>query len=108
MKPGRDLDALVAEKVMELKTWIGDDENLYLVNMLAQVRRYSTDIAAAWEVVEKMQEKDFAIILDNMKNFLGGWQCQFERGKECVYLCEGESAAHAICLCALEAMGVEI
>jgi len=47
----RDIDMLVAEKVMELDK----------IHMCCEHPPfYSEEIAAAWEVVEKMQEKGFA------------------------------------------------
>src|SRR5688572_11412393 len=70
MKPGRELDALVAEKVMGL-AWdtFTDDygEQLYVLwdrkkvggppaGDLWPLPRYSEDIAAAWEVVERVVE----------------------------------------------------
>ena len=45
MKAGRELDALVAEKVMGFPKW-------------RHPMRFSTDIAAAWLVVEWMMESD--------------------------------------------------
>lgn len=44
MLPGRELDALIAEKVMGIPS-----RDVYL----DPVKHYSTDISAAWEVVEK-------------------------------------------------------
>lgn len=60
MKPGRELDALVAEKVMgftkdEIGIWkqheIGDG---HLFSTL--LPEYSTDIAAAWKVIEMLDQ----------------------------------------------------
>ncbi|WP_028609218.1 BC1872 family protein [Paenibacillus harenae] len=51
MKPGRELDALVAERVMGIIL-----PNIHNANF------YSTDIDAAWELVEKM--RDNKIYLD--------------------------------------------
>ena len=52
MEPGPELDILVAEKVLGL---IKDDVDRNLFK--AAPRRYSTDISAAWELVEKMLER---------------------------------------------------
>lgn len=72
MKPGRELDALVAEKVMECKlltevhpyypkvklfdcgckNHIHGDRN----RQGSGLRKYSTDISSAWEVVEKLTD----------------------------------------------------
>lgn len=48
MQPGRELDALVAEKVMGLN-------GLYLMSEF--LKPYSSDISAAREVVEQVQQK---------------------------------------------------
>ena len=50
MPAGRELDALVAEKVMGWDHYPSKHEI---------VPAYSTDIAAAWEVVEKMRSDDW-------------------------------------------------
>lgn len=50
MKPGRELDALVAGKVMGYTTH-GQFREKNGVRVM--IDRYSADIAAAWEVVEK-------------------------------------------------------
>lgn len=79
MKPGRELDALVAEKVMGIQKLhpheIVEYEDTYYTKCLVcgqsnattdfhleesqcgEFKKYSTDIAAAWEVVEKLSEK---------------------------------------------------
>ena len=56
--PGREMDALVAEKVMG---WIRYNDSQgwpsgakHTGNRRRSYPRYSTDIAAAWEVVEKL------------------------------------------------------
>lgn len=56
MQPGRELDALVAEKVMGLTNfyWLSGERFYgpeYQHNRLSD---YSTDISAAWEVVDKI------------------------------------------------------
>jgi hypothetical protein len=60
MEPGRELDALVAEKVMgwTVKFMDGIWGWMYREserNRWYNVPRFTTDISAAWEVVEKMQ-----------------------------------------------------
>ncbi len=49
VQPGRELDALIAENVMGLKHSCLDGNHT-----LCGVKSYSTDISAAWEVVEKL------------------------------------------------------
>lgn len=60
MKPCRELDALVAEKVMGLSIWrhgrrvdYKTDDSVY-----NRVPSYSTDIAAAWQVVERIRNNE--------------------------------------------------
>jgi hypothetical protein len=59
MVPGRELDALIAEKVMEWKD-VSNGTGVYLseigIELHSHIRHYSTNISDAWEVVEKMHE----------------------------------------------------
>jgi hypothetical protein len=64
-----ELDALIAEKVMGIKPL-----------SISYVERYSTDIAAAWSVMEKMRERDACwcpnIFWDDMDGLADGeWSC---------------------------------
>lgn len=96
MKPGREVDALVAEKVMG---WTISEGFYYGPGerVPANIPRYSTDIAAAWEVVEKMRGAAGFMLV----NFAGGgWQADI--GDACEH---AETAAHAICLAALTGVG---
>lgn len=99
----RELDALVAEKVIGRTfpsgTIVGDP-------VAKCVPHYSTDISAAWQVVEEMR--------DNGWNFVIG---VFEKGAAALF-CRGAAAmadatyvdiaSRAICLAALEALSVGI
>lgn len=120
MNPGRELDALVAKRIMGWNVggymnmqWVcndGKDTGWYLTEFGSQECNPfspSTDIAAAWEVVDKLGERfsfyfhtrgrmtDISVIHwpDNLK---GGFDVS------------GETAPHAICLAALKAVGVEV
>lgn len=102
MNAGRELDALVANKVTGFTP-------TSTTNCRYDYPPYSTDIAAAWEVVEKMggevgspgdgpyQRKDkwAAFIPCPGKDNGGKWGY-------------GDTAPHAICLAALKAVGVEV
>lgn len=112
MTAGRELDAWIAEKVMgnpppvvppgvwpqELHSW---QDRLPL---------YSTDIAAAWEVVEKLKSLGFKVGVDEEGSDLAACVvAKSERG--IVHVIASETAATAplaICLAALRACGVEI
>lgn len=153
MQAGRELDALVAEKVMGFRvSWwslhlipdpkspptrewrhgpfsvgefargygaevlvVGDDGDMPTQEMFdgekwLGILRYSTDMAAAWEVVDALVAKGFFISLDNHSEY---WVCWFSREPDLVSdnTAEGdrttdgaESPALAICLSALKAM----
>jgi len=117
MKPGRELNALIAEKVMGLKLDRGYDgkhpvcvvvsEEPYRLNSPAP---YSTQITAAFEVVGKVQQKlncDFKI-----SRMWWGKLCEFTAGFgalatghgacESLERASAESAPHAICLASLK------
>lgn len=125
MKAGRELDALVAEKVMG---WVGVAERRQVLNLgetivlkglprndadaLIEVPLYSKRIDDAWRVVEHLTAGGFWL------NSLEGkweemWRCSFgQRALEPGYgqrYHQGTAgtAPHAICLAALAAVGQE-
>ena len=133
MEAGRELDALVAEKVMGLSApW---DENTpcpYCGEIMrycgqrswctscsewryGPYKEYSEDISAAWEVVEKLR-KSYRV---RIHEFGSGWQASLEikdgrlrypieishEGDESA---NSDTAPHAFCLAALKAVGVEV
>lgn len=115
MKPGRELDALIAEKVMGLKLK-REDCNSYWIDSDGEEPAYptefSTDIAAAWEVVEKVNLFVFPL--------RGLWVSGSSDDEQ--YFCDfgdiatidgsyynaarATTAPHAICLAALKSVGV--
>jgi len=131
MQAGREMDALIAEKVMGL---ILDSDNPFMANIVVfeantgentghtqNLPHYSTEMAAAWEVAEKMpMPLELAKSYEKVYN-VGprGWQvcwCPNEMSQ-----CEGcnddcrctsgndvwaESAPLAICRAALKILGV--
>ena len=109
MKAGRDMDALVAEKVM------GDTDAYYLplgegeLNVAARVPRYSTDIAAAWQVVEKF---GYSPSIHVFRSHGGKWGCKISLSSDpnvdAEYFGFAETAPLAICLAALKKAGVEV
>lgn len=103
LKPGRELDALIAEKVFGDKP-IRTDCEVYNRHG-GWLRPYSSSIEAAWEVVEKMTarpgfELDCQITPAKGPGGLG-WYCNFGDSRHGEY---GETAPHAICLAALKAV----
>lgn len=120
MKPGPELDALIHVEVMKMP-----DENLVYAIPGQAIRYsmqeavnlcppYSTAIAAAWLVVEKLIKDGFYPDLISGEN-PGGfyWNCELhtandEEHPDNPYQVCGDTAPHAICLAALKAVGVEI
>jgi len=103
LEAGRELDALIAEKVFGWKCYKTKnpfdafDKELYMmVNKgvekgLAEVeelKRYSTDISAAFEVVEKMQKEEFWFCFHGPGKWTNGthyheqdeWRCGIQKG----------------------------
>lgn len=104
MKPGRELDALVAEKVMGLVVAkcggeFGRMEVFFAGDSL--LRPYSTDMTAAQEVLEKMEEDGFHYFISTIGDWM--YQVEFERGQ--CFQEHSTSVPHAICLAALRAVG---
>lgn len=124
LKAGRELDALIAEKVMgwqEVRVGVGDDgiEGLMGVpdspdpwRSAYWVPAYSIDIAHAWQVVEKLRADCVFANIGPDPSEGGGYNCQFHWGEGeddfdiGVVDAEAPTAPHAICLAALKAVGV--
>lgn len=112
-KPSRELDALVAEKVMGEQvrgTWIIDGVRPDgIPNRQCPVEHYSSDIAAAWEVVEKL---DGEWKLQGHEGL--GWEAGFDSstgGMDAVIVsveAMADTAPLAICVAALKAVGALI
>lgn len=127
--PGRQLDALIAEKVMGW-TWhfYPKDQSCYksalesgqkgywLDGVVSCVTTnedgtpncpaYSTDIKSAWKVVDKLktikdEHRDVEFKLEYCQG-MGEWLCTFIFAETPF---QSKSAPHAICLAALEAIG---
>lgn len=111
MDAGRKLDALVAEKVMGLKViYTTLDVNPPFTSHNA--KNYSTDISAAWEIVENLRKEFPEVEITHYKNnvgvtFLGG-PINDERGEHWIFTGKGKSVPEAICLAALHILGVKI
>lgn len=112
MKAGRDLDKLIAEKVMRLdvsklqdsgfscQLCGSDDYDWARANPISQIPPYSTNIEAAWGVVGKLR----LAIAPNEDD--DGWVC----ATDVFYLdtnraVTSQTAPLAICLAALKAVG---
>ena len=98
MPAGREMDLLVAIRLM------GEDASLLKVNredsyFENHLPRYSTDIAAAWEVVEKMQSFDLEM------EYPGEWRASaMLAGSDWGQTISDQTAPLAICRAALLAV----
>lgn len=121
MEPGRELDRLVAEKVMgwvwkeQIGALPGCAKSKWLFNpdgKIQDVPYYSTDIADAWLVVEHLSKdrhwfdigRTVRGSIEDVRARVTHWQWT-----ACVdqYIyAHADTAPHAICLSALRAIGV--
>jgi len=112
MKAGRELDALVAEKVMEWKKWHWPLDTFKWVSQDPSIDTVYADdgwspsisIADAWMVVEKMKEIDRHFILWTWSNIAQVIDSEID-GKDYYADEKAEEIPEAICLAALKAVG---
>jgi hypothetical protein len=107
VKAGVEMDALVADKVMHL-----------VLKFPSQVRRYSTKIAAAWEVWEKLPwpkrlcDDDYDGLADpeyrRYTVMCGGLSYGPDTDYRPKFTASASTAPEAICRAALAAVGVEL
>ena len=95
MNSGRELDVLIAKNVMGHEVFV-------------EYTNYSTDVSAAWEIVEKFN----GVIIDRC-DIKTGWRIGLAKDEfvtdssNCITsdnLVEADTAPHAICLAALIAV----
>lgn len=103
---GRELDAEVAEKVMGLdrKPWTDEDDVMHF----PPTELFSTDISAAWQVVEKMREHTKQCVLVEASTNPEEYLCTVGRHYRGQWFKSHQSKADtaplAICLAALKAV----
>ena len=109
LKPGPELDALVAEKVMGWTRsldglWHGQSGRTMRIGRFAASVPYvwspSTNISDAWQVVGQFTKERWRIQLRYLDD--GGWHCRITRKLDRWEATAG-SAPHAICRAALAA-----
>lgn len=110
MKAGRELDSLVAEKVMGFEvreTMDGGPQ----IKGIGRCPDYSTWISAAWEVVEKLYSLDTSepTILQIYGPLSDGYRVtifwEHHDGRINEVHVVAKTATHAICVAALKAVG---
>ncbi len=104
----REIDFLIFEYIFENEhEFIQYLKNTDEVIQCSIVEKYSTDINAAWKVVEKLRNEDYWFELVTPKSFSLDYKCYFQLDDtevECIH----ETAPKAICLAALKLKGIEI
>ncbi len=105
MKPGRELDALIAKKVMGIKDvqmTVGFGPVYDFTGAQGMPRKvvpnYSTDIRAAWELVKKLAPSGYMVQI--VQRGTNDYWVSVKDG-EIIF---AETAPHAICLAALKAV----
>lgn len=119
MKPGRELDALVAERVLGWTVYRGETPNHYdllndeyaqgfppgedIMGVPSEIQEYSTEIRFAWDVVEKFANYRMQKLRYNDHRLVDGksHQCFFDANGNVAY---GYTAPEAICKAALIAV----
>lgn len=106
LKPGRELDAWIAEHVMgwKLRTpypdrWLNSE------GMTQSLPHYSTDIYTAWDLLDKLSESNF--LIETRTYMKQPWQSQvlILKSPESEWIVAvGETMPHAICLAAMKAI----
>jgi hypothetical protein len=115
MNAGRELDALVAEKVMGWTIVTESDFGLCWKIPLAgggfefrsdeSTPYYSTDMVAAFQLVERLAETQGFFLGKHGTPGRPPWCCRFGVAPS---LTEGETAPFVICVAALKAVGVHV
>ncbi len=127
---GREMDALIAERVMKIAPrawdegtrcpecgdkmrWCGERSRCTTCSewRYGPYREYSTEIAAAWEVVEQMQQRGYVFSVwcrndEQTALYHGRWGADFERETPFSFpvKASAETPAEAICRAALAAV----
>lgn len=133
LPPGRELDALVAQKVMGVQIEWVTAQGQKIPTIMGQpfyIKPYSTSIADAWLVVEKLKDMGFSIDVSAFPSnrkwleppYRGAhaqewtltksvhYQCDISRYEETIEMwtchCDADSdtPSHTICLAALKAV----
>jgi Phage ABA sandwich domain len=117
----REINHLIATKVMgwellKVKNHYGDEVGIWIDPKINKFKAFlegvkedefspTTNIADAWQVVEKF---DFNYLYRSKDFADGKWECKLSRKDERVYYAVAETAPLAICLAALKAVALEV
>lgn len=117
MTPGRELDALIAEKVMGFKVESQEEHAwgirplqkviVHYIKDCGELPAYSTDISAAWEVLERINSINSNLVMIPSTNTIGedGEMDPHDYGYN--WFVDGITMPHAICLAALKVLDIQ-
>lgn len=100
MEPGDKLDEWVALKIMGFEKSNLRDGWVRVGALATYPKRYSKDISAAWEVLNKMIEKGAEVNV----GFYEQWDCSIDYPIDCNWRETAKTAPEAICKAALLAV----
>ena len=113
----REIDVLVAEHVLGIKAQMAVDNSGWMYwekldnaweGQWSRLPHYSTDISAAWKVVEKMLESNGVYDFGCCNRYGETFSSWFYPNADESYTCSfDKTAPMAICLAALAARGVK-
>lgn len=103
---GRELDALVAEKVMGFEVTNYEPIGIRKGGWILPIPNYSTEIKDAWEVVEKLNLFEKYLLAKSDVNWCIGGDFSRELSFEEQAIASGNTAPLAICRAALKVMGL--
>jgi hypothetical protein len=100
MSAGRELDALVAVRVMEFSDWWkkGNDP------IPNYIPHFTTNLSDAFQVVDKLSKEQYPLTMDN-NHWEGHFDCGFYVDDVTLIQAEAPTAPEAICKAALLAFG---
>jgi hypothetical protein len=112
----KEIDAMVAREVFGHKVCLdfhdGRNEPILVVGipnpykLCPEVPPYSSDIAAAWLIVEKMRKHDWSVTIGQHIDL--SWRCKFTDDETLIeVISTAPTASEAICLAALEAVNAD-
>ena len=102
---GSEIDALIEEKIFD-RTLCGNNLGSYIKKPngyedLRLIKKYSTDISAAWKVVEEVAGPESLLSATIVGQYAGGqWRCLFSNAFD-AFDVTADTAPLAICRAAL-------
>lgn len=107
LRPGLELDAVIAEKVMGIpKVTEFYDASIYGTPAKHLPPKYSSEAGAAWEVILMLESKGFDMRLEIKSKQVIIYPDKENHMSKNSLTISGETIQHAICLAALQALKI--